>query len=115
MPRKNLKEFIQNERIRSVDRRAKFLLINMENGAILIIHLGMTGRLGIFPDAAPKMKHDHLHLQLDKGKQLRFNDIRRFGSIQVIPPGKSLDNTMLSHIGPEPFAKEFNASYLHKL
>jgi len=115
MPRKNLKEFIQGARIKSVDRRAKFLLITMNNGAILIVHLGMTGRLGIFPDDALKIKHDHLRLQLDNGTQLRFNDIRRFGSIQVIPPGKSIKDTMLAHIGPEPFAEEFNASYLHKL
>jgi len=115
MPRKKLKEFIQGSQIRSVDRRAKFLLITMDNSAILIVHLGMTGRLGVFPDDAPKIKHDHLRLQLDNDTQLRFNDIRRFGSIQVIPPGDSLDNTMLSHIGPEPFAEEYNASYLLQL
>jgi len=115
MPRKNLKAFIQEARVRSVDRRAKFLLITMDNGAILIVHLGMTGRLGIFPDDGPKIKHDHLQLQLDNATQLRFNDIRRFGSIQVIPPGESLENTMLSHLGPEPFADEYSASYLNKL
>ena len=115
MPRKKLQEFIQRARIKSIDRRGKFLLITMDNAAILIVHLGMTGRLGVFPDDAPKIKHDHLRLQLDNGTQLRFNDIRRFGSIQVIPPDGSLDNTMLSHIGPEPFAVEFNASYLHRL
>ena len=45
MPRENLKKFIQGAQIRSVDRRAKFLLIRMDSGAVLIIHLGMTGRL----------------------------------------------------------------------
>lgn len=115
MPRKNLKEFIQGAQIQSVDRRAKFLLITMHNGAILIIHLGMTGRLGIFPADSPRARHDHLRLQLDNGMQLRFNDIRRFGSVQVIPPGKGLDNTMLSHIGPEPFGQEFNPFYLRQL
>ena len=115
MPKKKLKEFIQGARIRSVDRRAKFLLITMNNGAVLIVHLGMTGRLGVFPDDAPKIKHDHLRLQLENYTQLRFNDIRRFGSIQVIPPGENLENTMLSHIGPEPFAEEYSAFYLHKL
>ena len=103
LPRKNLKEFIQGAQIQAVDRRAKFLLITMANGAILIIHLGMTGRLVISPACSPRGKHDHIRLQLDNDMQLRFNDIRRFGSIQVIPPGKGLDNTMLSHIGPEPF------------
>lgn len=115
IPRKNLKKFIQGTRIQSVDRRAKFLLITMNNGAILIIHLGMTGRLGIFPADSPRAKHDHLRLQLDNGIQLRFNDIRRFGSVQLIPPGKGLANTMLSNIGPEPFGKEFNSFYLRQL
>ncbi len=115
MPRKNLKKFIQGARIKSVDRRAKFLLIIMDNGAILVIHLGMTGRLGIFPADSPRAKHDHLRLQLDNGMQLKFNDIRRFGFIQVIPPGKAPDNTMLSHIGPEPFDEKFNSLYLHQL
>ena len=115
MPRKNLKKYIQGARIKSVDRRAKFLLITMDNRAILLIHLGMTGRLGIFPADSPRAKHDHLRLQLDDSMQLRFNDIRRFGLIQVIPPGKASDNTMLSHIGPEPFGQEFSPLYLHRL
>jgi formamidopyrimidine-DNA glycosylase len=87
----------------------------MDNGAILIIHLGMTGRLGIFPADSPKAKHDHLRLQLDNGMQLRFNDIRRFGFIQALPPGKGLDNTMLSNIGPEPFGQKFTPLYLFQL
>ncbi len=95
MPRKNLKKFIQGARIKSIDRRAKFLLITMANGASLIIHLGMTGRLVILPADSPRAKHDHLRLQLDNGTQLRFNDIRRFGFIQVLPPGKDFANTML--------------------
>ena len=115
MPRNYLKKYIQEARFISVDRRAKFLLITMDNGAILIVHLGMTGRLGIFPEDFPRAKHDHLRLQLDNGMQLRYNDIRRFGFIQVIPPGEGLDNTMLSHIGPEPFSKEFSLHYLHQL
>jgi formamidopyrimidine-DNA glycosylase len=120
MPRKNLKNFIQGTRIKSVDRRAKFLLITMANGATLIVHLGMTGRLGIFPAESPRAKHprakhDHLRLQLDNGTQLRFNDIRRFGFILVIPPGKGFGSTMLSHIGPEPFAQEFSTLYLYQL
>ncbi len=49
MPRKHLEKYILGARLTSVDRRAKFLLIGMENGASLAVHLGMTGRLGIFP------------------------------------------------------------------
>ena len=115
VPRKGLKAFIAGAKILSVDRRAEFLLVTMDNGALLIIHLGMTGRLGLFPDAAPRSKHDHFRLQLDNHMQLRFNDIRRFGFIQVIPPGSDLSETMLAGIGPEPLGKEFTPEYLHRL
>ena len=115
-PHKNLKNYIHGHRIQSVGRRAKFLLITMDNGAILIIHLGMTGRLGIFPGETPRSKHDHLRLQLDNNMQLRFNDTRRFGFIQVVPPGDELStSTLLAGIGPEPLGKEFTADYLHRL
>ena len=114
MPRKNLKKYIQGARFKSVDRRAKFLLLTMENGAILIVHLGMTGRLGIFPADTPKAKHDHLRLQLDNTMQLRFNDIRRFGFVQVLEPGQGLVGTMLDKLGPEPLGPDFSARHLQK-
>jgi formamidopyrimidine-DNA glycosylase len=114
MPRKNLKKYIQGARFISVDRRAKFLLLTMDNGAILIVHLGMTGRLGIFPADTPRAKHDHLRLQLDNTMQLRFNDIRRFGFIQVLEPGQGLGGTMLDKLGPEPLGSDFTPKHLLK-
>jgi formamidopyrimidine-DNA glycosylase len=112
MPRKHLKKYIQGAQIKSVDRRAKFLLIAMNNGALLVVHLGMTGRLGIFPAGAPRAKHDHLRLQLDNNMQLRFNDIRRFGFIQVLAPGNDLTASVLANLGPEPFGRDFTPEYL---
>jgi formamidopyrimidine-DNA glycosylase len=114
MPRKDLKKFIQGAQFKSVDRRAKFLLIRMDNGAHLLIHLGMTGRLGIFPTGTPRSKHDHLRVQLDNDMELRFNDIRRFGFIHVLPPGGNFSDTMLAIIGPEPLGPDFTAKYLQE-
>jgi formamidopyrimidine-DNA glycosylase len=114
MPRKDLKKYIRGARVRSVDRRAKFLLIAMDSGAYLTIHLGMTGRLGIFSPDAPRSKHDHLRLQLDNNMQIRFNDIRRFGFIQVLPPGRDFSGTMLADLGPEPLALDFTGKYLQE-
>ena len=114
IPRKHLKKYIKNTWITAVDRRAKFLLIAMSNGARLVFHLGMTGRLGIFPQSIPKTKHDHLLLQLDNGMQLRFNDIRRFGSVQVLAPGSDFSGTMLENLGPEPLGPDFSPAYLQK-
>ena len=115
LPRKGLNTCIRGARIQTVGRRAKFLMITMDNGAVLIVHLGMTGRLGIFPADAPRSKHDHVRLQLDNNMQLRFNDIRRFGFIQVVPPGGDPGTTILAGIGPEPLGKEFTPEYLHRL
>ncbi|MBW2485259.1 MAG: bifunctional DNA-formamidopyrimidine glycosylase/DNA-(apurinic or apyrimidinic site) lyase [Deltaproteobacteria bacterium] len=115
MPRKDLAAYIRGARIKAVDRRAKFLLITMDNGAQLIIHLGMTGRLGIFPKDCPKAKHDHFHLHLDNSTQLIFNDIRRFGFIQVHPPGLDFCHTMLANLGPEPFGQDFTPQHLQKM
>jgi len=114
MPRKDLKKYIQGALIKSVDRRAKFLLITMDNTATLIVHLGMTGRLGIFPEDTQKIKHDHLRMQLDNNMQIRFNDIRRFGFIQVLPPGNDFSGTMLSNIGPEPLSRDLTPKYLQE-
>jgi formamidopyrimidine-DNA glycosylase len=112
VPRKNLKRYIQGARVRAVDRRGKFLFIAMNNGAYLIVHLGMTGRLGLFPTPSPRLKHDHLRLQLDNNMQLRFNDIRRFGSIQVLAPGHDLRKTILGNLGPEPLEQGYTVAYL---
>lgn len=115
IPRKNLKQHILSQRITAVARCAKFLLIEMNNGAQLIIHLGMTGRLGVFPKAAPRAKHDHLLLQLDNSMELRFNDTRRFGFIQVVGPDCGHVPPMLQNLGPEPLGPYFTPEYLKRL
>jgi formamidopyrimidine-DNA glycosylase len=114
IPRKYLKKFIQGAQIKAVKRRGKYLLLIMENGACLIFHLGMTGRLSILPQTSPKLKHDHLLLQLDNGMQLRFNDSRRFGFIQVLEPGRDFSGTMLANLGPEPLGGDFTSQYLQR-
>ena len=68
----------------ALKRRAKYLIIEMSNTTLLIIHLGMTGKLGLFKKSSPPMVHDHIAWQLDNGLELRFNDVRRFGSVSLI-------------------------------
>jgi len=114
MPRKNLSQYILNSEIKTVTRRAKFLLVTMDNGATLIIHLGMTGRLGVFPEGVPVAKHDHLLLKLDNSMQLRFNDIRRFGFIQVVEPGFVPGEALPADLGPEPLGHDFTPQYMLK-
>jgi len=114
MPRRDLNHYILSAKIKSLARRAKFLLIAMDNGACLIVHLGMSGRLGIFPADTPVAKHDHLRLLLNNAMELRFNDSRRFGFILVLPPDRTFAGTMLANIGPEPLGPDFTPEYLKK-
>lgn len=71
---------LPGQRINTVTRRAKYLLLNCSKGT-LIVHLGMSGSLRVLPLATPSLLHDHFELWLDNGKMLRFRDPRRFGAI----------------------------------
>lgn len=117
VPLEAMQRVMLNQKITSVERRAKFLQLGLEKGEMVIIHLGMTGNLGIFPPTAPRAKHDHVRWLLDNGTELRYNDIRRFGSIQLLAADEVADRekTIFNTTGPEPFSKEFTAEYLQNL
>ncbi|WP_136795752.1 bifunctional DNA-formamidopyrimidine glycosylase/DNA-(apurinic or apyrimidinic site) lyase [Desulfosediminicola ganghwensis] len=104
-------------RVSSVTRRAKFLMVEMDNGTILIIHLGMTGNLGIFSPETPPAKHCHVQFLLDNGMELRYTDVRRFGSMNLVTAREvpMLEETFFRTSGPEPFSDAFNAKYLYDL
>ena len=90
-------------------RRAKYLLLDLESGRTLLIHLGMTGNL-VF--RAPGEKHDHLVCELAQSPPLVFSDPRRFGLVLVLDPGEEAGCPYLSELGPEPLEAGFDAAYL---
>lgn len=95
--------------IASVTRRAKYLLINTNSGSA-ILHLGMSGSVFIVDRDTPAGVHDHVDIDFDSGKTLRFRDPRRFGSLHW---SKSpLQHKLLKSLGPEPLGDEFDAKYL---
>ena len=114
VPRAKLKGWVQGSRVESVDRRAKYLLAKMNSGAVLVLHLGMTGRLAFFTNGTPRSPHDHLRLLLDNGLELRFNDVRRFGSVQVLAPGDEESPQIFAGLGVEPLGPDFSTPYLMK-
>lgn len=102
---------LSDKTVLSVQRRAKYLLVELADGWI-IIHLGMSGSLRILAEESPAQKHDHVDLVMDNGKVLRYTDPRRFGAWLWTP---SLGEcSVLSHLGPEPLSDEFNARYLQE-
>ncbi len=106
-----LRRWAAGAMVLAVRRRGKYLVVGLDNQASLIFHLGMTGRLGLFPEGTALASHDHLCLLLSEGMELRFNDTRRFGSIQVLAPGQD-EALHFAALGPEPLLEEFSADYL---
>src|SRR5690242_8432430 len=78
-----LPERLVGRRIERVARRAKYVLIHVESGGVMILHLGMSGRLVLVDQGSksPLEAHDHVVLTLDDGTSVRFNDARRFGLV----------------------------------
>ena len=66
-------------RVEGIRRRAKYVLIDLDDGQVLIVHLGMAGRMQITDPRVPLGAHDHVIFTTDDGRQIRFNDPRRFG------------------------------------
>ncbi|RKS84648.1 DNA-(apurinic or apyrimidinic site) lyase [Orbus hercynius] len=104
-------ELAKGQRIIDVKRRAKYLLLQLEHGWI-VIHLGMSGSLRILLEDTPAQKHEHVDLVLDNGVILRYTDPRRFGAWLWTPFLEWLPQ--LKKLGPEPLTDEFNAEYLHQ-
>ena len=102
---------ISLSKVISVERRAKYLLLHLADGYI-IIHLGMSGSLRVVDADSPVGKHDHVDFLMDNEKIIRYNDPRRFGSILWT---KDLENhPLLSKLGPEPLESAFDGGYLFK-
>lgn len=106
----DLDQRVRGQRVLSVSRRAKYLLVGLERGC-LMIHLGMSGRLYFVAANSPVDKHDHLDFALDSGQWLRYSDPRRFGAVLWLE-GEVAEHKLLSHLGPEPLSEDFNGDYL---
>lgn len=106
-----LPRHLEGQRITRIERRAKYLLLHVTGGALLL-HLGMSGRLHVVTaDDAPG-RHAHLDLQLDDGNILRLTDPRRFG-MALWAPTPADTHALLARLGPEPFDPAFTPAHLH--
>ncbi|MEM6604656.1 MAG: bifunctional DNA-formamidopyrimidine glycosylase/DNA-(apurinic or apyrimidinic site) lyase [Pseudomonadota bacterium] len=107
----DLERRLKGQRIHAVERRAKYLLLNLDAGRLLV-HLGMSGSLRVLRRPALPEKHDHIDLVTDAGDTLRYNDPRRFGSFQWFEHGEPL--APLCKLGPEPLSQDFTGLYLYQ-
>jgi formamidopyrimidine-DNA glycosylase len=87
--------------IESVGRRGKYLLVGLDDGRELVVHLGMTGQLRLRPGELDP--HVRAWWALDDGRVLELRDVRRFGRVAVVPAGEYAALPTLAHQGPEPW------------
>jgi formamidopyrimidine-DNA glycosylase len=93
---------LTGRRIVAVRRRGKWVLIDLDPG-LLVVHLGMTGRLTAGAADRPVQDHTHFVADLDDGTQVRFRDVRRFGSVTYYADRAEFETALNGRLGPEPF------------
>lgn len=101
-------------RIETIARRAKYVLVYLDNRTVLVIHLGMSGRVLVMNDGRyyKPEKHDHLICGFEDGCKFVLNDPRRFGMVLLIHENEIGNYTAFSKMGPEPLGNEFSGTVL---
>ena len=108
---KNLAKKIINVDIKEIKRRAKYIIFEFVNGYSVVIHLGMTGNLRV-SKKIKYLKHDHIVFYLSSGNVLIYNDVRRFGAIDLSRTDRIENHKWLSKLGPEPLSNHFSSPIL---
>ena len=103
---------LQGRRVEAVERRAKYVLAHLDDGNMLVIHLGMTGQLVLGDRPNSVGTHEHVAFTLDDGRCLRFTDPRRFGLMDIIPLRELGTHKRFRGIGPEPLDADFTVAVL---
>jgi len=123
---KLMKKMVKSK-VSSISRRSKYILINLNNGYTILIHLGMTGKI-ILVDSNKKEYltsfyyklidvkpvHNHIIFKFNNKIVLVYNDIRKFGFIKIFKTNQIYLNSHLKNLGPEPLSKKFNFNYFKK-
>lgn len=112
----DLPQSLQGKRVLQLKRRAKYILIDIgetETEGVLLLHLGMSGRLCLLERYFAHEKHDHLDIAFADGRVIRLRDPRRFGAVLWLdqPPSQ---HPLLWDLGPEPLEDAFNGEYLYQ-
>ncbi|MDP6304442.1 MAG: bifunctional DNA-formamidopyrimidine glycosylase/DNA-(apurinic or apyrimidinic site) lyase [Alphaproteobacteria bacterium] len=102
-----------NRRVERLWRRGKYLLMELDDGATIIAHLGMSGRLVLAGNGVNGQgRHDHVSFETEDGTHIVFNDPRRFGLITLADPGDLENHPLLAAMGPEPLDPAFDGAVI---
>ncbi|MDZ5472476.1 DNA-formamidopyrimidine glycosylase [Bacillus sp. 31A1R] len=105
------KDGLVGQSIQEIGRRGKFLIIYTEKFA-LVSHLRMEGKYGLFQSDETVDLHTHVIFHFEDGTELRYKDVRKFGTMHLFEKGQEFTVLPLSQLGPEPFTEEFSISQL---
>jgi formamidopyrimidine-DNA glycosylase len=117
---KDFEKRLAGQTVTSVGRRAKYLIVDVSSGDVLVMHLGMSGSFRVndgkiakyHHEKSKSTTHDHIVFHMSNGSTVTFNDPRRFGSMKLVPRTKMDQEPLLRSIGPEPLGNEFDAAML---
>ncbi len=122
---KRFGERLEGRKVEALDRRAKYLLARLDDGEVLVMHLGMTGRFAIdkangAPVApshfahrqSPVPKHEHIVFHLGDGTAVRYSDVRRFGLMDLVPASALDSYALFKGLGVEPLGDELTPEWL---
>ncbi len=124
---KNFAARLKGRRVEGLRRRAKYLLADLDDAQILVMHLGMSGSFRIEDETDAKMPgkfhrarskdraHDHVAFHLSSGKRIIYNDPRRFGFMKIIGRDKLGKHPLFRNVGIEPLGVEFDGATLARL
>ncbi|MFE8703749.1 DNA-formamidopyrimidine glycosylase [Cytobacillus sp. FJAT-54145] len=107
------KDALVGQTVVEIGRRGKFLVIYTSEYA-LVSHLRMEGRYGLFQHDQPVEPHTHVIFEFTDGTELRYKDVRKFGTMHLFAKGEEFSVLPLSQLGPEPFSNEFTIEQLTK-
>lgn len=116
----NMGARLTGRRVVSMQRRAKYILAHLDDAAIWMIHLGMSGRFQIANEAlghfyhptAMEEKHSHVVIETEAGTEIRYIDPRRFGAMDLCDSASIDHHAWIKDLGPEPLGNGFNPAYL---
>jgi len=104
---------LSGRRVEALDRRAKYLLARLDDGEVLVMHLGMTGRFSINGSATkPPPKHEHIVFHLGDGTAVRYSDARRFGLMDLVPAATLDSHALFKGLGVEPLSEALTPEWL---
>jgi formamidopyrimidine-DNA glycosylase len=121
---KNFAARLSGQTVDGLGRRAKYLLVDLSSGDVLLMHLGMSGSFRVHRNGtehtpgryhherSSALAHDHVVFHMSSGATVIFNDPRRFGFMKLVPRSALAEDPLMRAIGPEPLGNEFDAAML---